>query len=182
MKSLKQLLWERWGTAEHPAEWDGREAGGRGSQRFWEYLWTINQLGPAGCVLDAGCGKPMFFVNLLAAAGLAVRGVDPDVDGITLEDYVRQDAPKDFDVVTCISVLEHIDDKEAFCDALDTFNAPIVLTFEFGAGCIEIPMAYKCLARFKRHHLSRMDLCPVWADNSAFDKWRPMGVVLDLNL
>lgn len=185
--TLHQLLWERWGTTEHPAEWDGHEGGGKGSQRFWEYLWALDHIGYAQSVLDIGGGETLFFFNLLSAAIPDVSIVDPLVkEGLnrypmTLEQFASSKVVRRYDQVTCISVLEHIEDKERFCHLLDTFDSPIVLTFELGEGCVPMPEMYRCLAQFKHHHVTKMESCPVVADNSAFDKWRPLGVVLEPN-
>lgn len=187
MTTLKQLLWKRWGTAQHPAEWDGREGGGPGSQRFWEYLWTIDQIGSPQSVLDVGGGETQFFANLLSEIVPDVSIVDPLVEPapgryrMNLEEFVFQGKARTYDKITCVSVLEHIDDKERFCAALDKLAAPIVLTFELGPGCIEMPEMYRALKQFRQHHIAKMEACPVLADNSAIDKWRPLGIVLEPN-
>lgn len=183
MKSAWQLLWERWGDPAHPAEWDGREGGGRGSQRFWEYLWALNEVWlcpDVRRVLDVGCGKEQFFCTLLSDSGISkVVGIDPECGTPTLEEW-RWKTQEEFDVVVCISVLEHIARPEEFCLVLDSIAAPIVLTCELGEGCITMPVLYKCLNQFTRHHMAKMELCPVVADGSN-GKWRPFGIVLDCN-
>lgn len=189
MPTLTQLLWERWGTAEHPAEWDGREGGGRGSQRFWEYLWTLNQINPPDVrVLDVGGGETLFFFNLLSGGIHIVEIVDPLVEPgdfrakMDLVTYVAARPPShNYDIVTCVSVLEHVERKEEFCAALDTFRCRIVMTFELGPGCIEMSEMYRLLLQFKRHHITKMESCPVLADNSKVDLWRPIGIVLEPN-
>lgn len=131
------------------------------------------------CVLDVGSGSTQFFpIFLNAAVPAIVEVVDPIIN-MTLEEF----APKamGFDWITCISVLEHVEDKPRFCAALDSLDAPIAMTFESGPGGVEHKEMYRCFAQFKNHYLAKMELCPVWADNSAPDKWRPMGVVLLCN-
>lgn len=192
-KTPQQLLWERWGSANHPAEWDGRDDnGGKGSQRFWEYLWALNQVDvqPYRMFIDVGAGLTCFFGDLLATYGCVVWRVDPvlPLEGDThrrmlLGDFISGD-PQVLTMpswVTCISVLEHVDDKQGFCRDLDRFDAPIVLTFECGPGGVEHKEVYRCLDQFKNHHVVRMERCPIWADNSDHDKWRPIGIVLECN-
>jgi hypothetical protein len=184
MKTPVQLLWERWGDPEYPAEWDGRHGnGGKGSQRFWEYLWVLNELGTMESVLDVGAGKDLFLAKLLRDTGHDVTAVDPqlDVNPITLEEFVSKPPHIHFSIVTCISVLEHISDKPAFCRALDTFKRPIVMTLEFGPGGIENRVLTQCLAEFKNHHVDHMEACPVWAENSDPLRWRPLGITLAPN-
>lgn len=202
MKTPTQLLWERFGSAEHPSEWDGRDGnGGLGSQRFWEYLWTLQNIVTPQSVLDVGAGESLFFVTLLGdSCGKfsEIVALDPTlkqrrsmanyfIEPRTLEEYrlLRGSTmPKfnPFDWIICISVLEHVPDKPAFCAALDSFDAPIAMTFEFGEGAVTQAELYKCLREFRRHHISKMELCPVVADNSRADLWRPMALVLMPNL
>lgn len=187
MSTLKQLLWERWGNAQYPAEWDGRDGGGgKGSQRFWEYLWAVHQLGDGlKSVLDVGAGSHAFFANLLRAANIHAEAVDPELEATEL--WMHKTRLEDFSEfgrfnwTTCISVLEHIDDKVAFCRALDRCGGPIVLTFEYGEECVDNKSLTQCLAAFQRHHITRMEACPVYAENSSPLKWRPVGLVLALN-
>jgi hypothetical protein len=193
MKTPTQLLWERFGTTEHPAEWDGRDGnGGIGSQRFWEYLWVLQQIGTPQSVLDVGGGAG-FFAAILNDSAIQANVVDPLLPEwgkadfkSTLEQFVAASLTADnrsgYEWLVSISVLEHVPDKPAFCAALDSFDAPIALTFEFGPGCIEMPEVYRCLAAFKRHHITKMELCPVVADNSDASRWRPFGIVLQPNL
>lgn len=182
MKSASQVLWERWGDPAHPAEWDGREGGGRGSQRFWEYLWAINrirQMKPRS-VLDVGCGKNSFLCRLLHDSGIDIIGMDPEIGTLPLEEWVLHDKVTT-DVVTCISVLEHVLNPEAFCTALDSISSPVIMTLELGEGCITMPILYRCLNRFRNHYMAKMEACPVVADNSMNGQWRPLGIVLDCN-
>ena len=191
---LRQTLWSWWGQPGHPAEWDGRYyGGGKGSQRFWEYLWALGQLPPCRRILDVGAGQSLFLPDLLSTQIDEVWAVDPQIPpsrqnaryrAQTLSDFVNQDVARmvDFDCVTCISVLEHIDDKPKFCRELDSISAPIVMTFElaYEANLVTMPMVYDCFAQFQNHYVSKMEVCPVWADNSGFGQWRPIGVTLEM--
>ncbi len=190
MITPQQILWQRFGTNAHPSEWDGRDGnGGKGSQRFWEYLWTLGHLQPKQWVLDVGGGAG-FFYHLLRDSGFTCTVVDPEADEsmgwrIPVEEMVRnyRDAlMAGYSFLTCISVLEHVADRPAFCAALDQFNTPIALTFEFGPSGVEQKEMYACLREFKRHHLVKMERCPVHADNSGWNNWVPMGIVLMPNL
>lgn len=184
--ALLQRLWKRWGNPNYPAEWDGSGGnGGKGSQRFWEYLWTINQIGSPQSVLDVGGGTLGFFSRLLKDHGCKVFVVDPLIDGDAVHgcfnrtiESVNPALFTQVDWITCISVLEHVDDKPAFCRALDAYDCPIALTCEFGAGGIDPKTFHRCMDSFQSHHITKLELCPLWAENSAIDKWRPLGVVL----
>lgn len=163
------------------SEWDGRDGnGGKGSQRFWEYHWVIQQMPERHrYVLDVGSGETQFFPKLLKQVDLNVTMIDPAYDNTTIESYVKSkpDMLDTFQWVTCISVLEHVGNKPNFCAALDLLDAPITMTFESGPGGVEHKEMYRCFDAFTNHYLAKMELCPIWADNSAPDKWRPLGVV-----
>lgn len=187
--TIQQRLWEWWGDPNHPAEWDGREGGGKGSQRFWEYLWAIDNLPPSTRLLDVGSGETLFFPALLRSGINHVYSVDPATDGLnhrrmTLEKFIEHGGTQPWDCVTCISVLEHVEDKPGFCRALDSLKAPIILTCElsYEADVVTMPMLYECLNQFKKHHITKMESCPVWADNSYGGKWRPFGIYLEVNV
>lgn len=184
--TLQQRLWEWWGDPAHPGEWDGREGGGKGSQRFWEYLWALNHLPPSTRILDVGSGSG-FFPDLLRTGVYVAESVDPVTDGVdhyqmTLEEYLVIGA-RSWGCVTCISVLEHVEDKPGFCRALDLLQAPIILTCELSHeyDMVTMPALYDCLNQFKKHHVTKMESCPVWADNSEGGKWRPFGIYLECN-
>ena len=186
--SPQQLLWQRWGDPAHPAEWDGREGnGGKCSQRFWEYLWVLNHIGEPSSILDVGGGQNTFFKDLLkddvffvVVDPLAPTSASGDSHGMTVEQYAATKRLS-FKCVTCISVLEHVTDKDAFCAALDSFPCPIVMTLELGEGCVTMPQLYQCLRQFMNHHVTVMEACPVVADNSYGGRWRPLGLVLEPN-
>lgn len=175
-RELLGELWRAFGESRTPSEWDGLDGnGGKGSQRFWEYHWTILQMpNVPQRVLDVGSGSTQFFPTLLKRFGIHCEIVDPILNE-TLEEF----APKAqrFPWVTCISVLEHVEDRPKFCAALDSLDSPIAMTFESGPGGVEHKEMYRCFDVFNNHYLAKMELCPIWADNSAPDKWRPLGVV-----
>jgi hypothetical protein len=196
MDKLKRLLWERWGSSGFPAEWDGlRHGGGKGSQRYWEYLWVLDQLaGDERSVLDVGAGLTQFLPRLFREAFQRVEAVDPELphDGpldhrMELGTWIAADpaALERFDCVTCVSVVEHLREPADFLADLDRFRrAKIVLTLEFGH---EPPAfdfqwtprtLYQGLGRFRSHYLVRMEACPIWADDSGNGRWRPFGMVL----
>ena len=135
-RSIKRRLWEWFGTAEHPAEWDGIVyGGGKISQRFWEYFIAVEMLDlhPESVVLDIGGGSPQtgvsLFPRLLAASGVRVivldkefgKNLNEDVQAgrVSVENVTIARGFADFDVLTeqlrkhrpthvsCLSVLEH---------------------------------------------------------------------------
>ncbi len=153
---LKQMLWQRHGQPDFPAEWDGHVyGGGRISQRFWEYQKTIEmlELDENSIVLDIGGGSPAtgisFFPRLLADAGLRVFVLDvhfgdnvpvPEnvtlirglADEATLYVLLKRIKPTH---LSCISVLEHAQAKQqkGIFDAVEhAFEGKqFVVTFEF---------------------------------------------------
>jgi 2-polyprenyl-3-methyl-5-hydroxy-6-metoxy-1,4-benzoquinol methylase len=196
MEYLKRLLWERWGSNDFPAEWDGvHYGGGKGSQRYWEYLWVLTQLsGSERRILDVGAGPKRFLPRLLREAFSHVEAVDP---ALGLEDaqhhrtelgaWISRDpkSPERFDCVTCVSVVEHLQDPTILFRDLARFEkAKIVITLELGFDPpgfdfqLTMREIYAGLACFGAHYLSRMEVCPVWADNSNSGHWRPFGMVL----
>ena len=81
-------------------------------------------------LIDVGCGGGIFSESL-AAAGAAVTGIDPNHDLITVaklhlhesrhkvdyhkskvEEFAKKH-PQNFDVITCMELLEHVPDPEA---------------------------------------------------------------------
>lgn len=153
---LKELLWSRFGTPEHPAEWDGHHyGGGLLSQRYWEYFITAEMLGvnPEAKVLDIGGGSPVtgagFFAALLAQVCKEVNIVDPNL-GAQKEPEKTRFFPQianyqnmcaifeEFPGIThvcCVSVLEHIPPAarlEIFKAINEKFTGDkIALTFEY---------------------------------------------------
>jgi|SRR6185295_491275 len=196
MNMLKSLLWDRWGTAEYPAEWDGQHyGGGRGSQRFWEYLWVIDQLsGHERHVIDVGAGPNLFLPKLLGEAFPRVEAVDPELrvrdarhHPCDLRGWVDR-YPSEVsrvDCVTCVSVVEHVQDPGMiFTDLARFVNAKLIVTLELGFDPpgfeyqLTLRKLYAGLKCFESHYLSRMETCPVWADNSKGGYWKPFGMVL----
>jgi 2-polyprenyl-3-methyl-5-hydroxy-6-metoxy-1,4-benzoquinol methylase len=196
MEALKQALWDRWGSKEFPAEWDGvKYGGGKGSQRYWEYLWVVDQLkGNERRILDVGAGQTLFLPRLLRLSFPHVEAVDPEVPaedalhhrvelGAWLSDNPR--AADSFDCVTCVSVLEHLQDSRVLFGQLARFaRARIIITLELGFEPpgfeyqLTMREIYAGLACFGAHYLSKMETCPVCADNSKGGYWRPFGLVL----
>jgi hypothetical protein len=153
---LKQQLWQRFGTAEHPAEWDGRVyGGGKTSQRWWEYFKAIEYLDlrPGDRVLDIGGGSPAtglsFFPRLLAASRVQVAVLDvnfgeaPDVpDNVELVHGLAEKS-RLIEVIgryqpthiSCVSVLEHASSEQQlgiFAAVEESFRGEnFVCTMEF---------------------------------------------------
>lgn len=196
MEALKQLLWKRWGSNEFPAEWDGiRFGGGKGSQRYWEYLWVVDQLdGNERKILDVGAGENAFLPRLLANAFEQVEAVDPALPTedarnhrMDLGAWISQNPSRvgEFDCVTCVSVIEHLQNPNELFSALAHFaKAKILITLELGyeppAFSYQLTMhkIYAGLNCFDSHYLTRLENCPVWADNSNNGHWRPFGLSL----
>lgn len=158
-EQLKRELWRRFGTREHPAEWDGHVyGGGKLSQRYWEYFKAIEllDLTPESVVLDLGGGSPQtgigFFAALLATAVRQVFVFDEAIaPNATVPPNVilhRQRATfeslqafliahPEITQVACVSVLEHIEptNRRWLFQALnDHFQGSrIVLTLEYHA-------------------------------------------------
>lgn len=200
-ENLKKILWKMHGTSEFPSEWDGNiHGGGKGGQRFWEYLWTIDKMDitESSVILDVGAGNSLFFPKLLKQVCGNVWAIDPEIDSnvtaqkilqITLDDFIYkfENNLNSFEIITCVSVLEHMSEEEKvqFCRQLDKFKkASIILTFEFGMLPISfnyqlsVFSLYSCFKEFKNHYISEMSACPVWCENSGNGVWRPVGVVL----
>jgi len=156
---LKQELWSRFGTREHPAEWDGFVfGGGRLSQRFWEYFKTIElmDLQPDSVVLDIGGGSFKtglgFFSELLSTQVAKVFVLDPEIQNVTdappsvtlIPAYANYEelaklfmAHPEITHVCAVSVLEHVPAgirREIFQAIDDHFKGhSLVLTFEYHA-------------------------------------------------
>lgn len=196
MNALKCLLWDRWGSQEFPAEWDGiNYGGGKGSQRYWEYLWVVNQLdGTEHRILDVGAGPTLFLPKILEQGFQHVEAVDPT---LRIEDdrHHRSDlrtwisnneeSVRRFDCVTCVSVVEHTPDpREIFKDLARFKQAKVIITLELGFDPpgfeyqLTLQKLYLGLNCFRDHYLSQMETCPVWADDSRGGYWRPFGMVL----
>jgi hypothetical protein len=199
-EELLKRLWSLWGTREAPAEWDGRVyGGGKLSQRFWEYHWAIREadFDRDSVVLDVGAGRTLFFPRLLEGSVARVVAYDPQCEG--MEDERLTVVPKAFSATTLlargythavsISVIEHIEqgEKAEFFAALDQVRAPLVLTLELGPKAhganVVMRDLYDLTTRFSGHYCSRVESCPVWADDAlgtdAQPLWRPLGIVME---
>ncbi len=99
---------------------------------FWRRLWVtikfLESQGPFEAVLDFGCGSGVM-LGLLSELARRVVGVDIDISPFAavsqrlefpgnIEVYPSNEKPLDsfgddsFDAVTCLDVLEHVDDLE----------------------------------------------------------------------
>jgi hypothetical protein len=129
-QKLKAELWRRFGSGDHPAEWDGNVyGGGKLSQRFWEYFKAVELLGldKDSVVLDIGGGSPItkagFFASLLSTAVKTVIVMDSNIakdvavsgniefiakDGSYEEIKQLLIARPDITHIASISVFEHI--------------------------------------------------------------------------
>lgn len=156
---LKQELWKRFGSLEHPAEWDGNVyGGGKLSQRYWEYLKAIEllNLDENSVVLDIGGGSPVtgmgFFSALLASCAKKVIVMDSSINADTTPpsnvEFIRKhssydelksllSARPDITHIVSISVFEHIEPlvREAMITSINDFfhGTAIVATFEYHA-------------------------------------------------
>jgi hypothetical protein len=158
-EALKAELWRRFGTQEHPAEWDGRHyGGGKLSQRYWEYFISLEMLGidSSSVVLDIGGGSPVtgagFFAKLIATVAHSVTILDPTIpegaptypnieyirkfgDYATLKEILLE-RPKITHLVS-VSVLEHVaaDARLGMFKAIDEAfpGGTFVATFEYHA-------------------------------------------------
>jgi len=155
--ALHARLWRMYGDERHPAEWDGRVyGGGKISQRFWEYLKTIEALDlrDDSVVLDIGGGSPKtgvsLFVKVLAGGVARVIVVDPALPSGAADDprMVFVAAPASYERlmtvfaaypdithVSSVSVLEHIPPTARF-EIMRAINDgfrgdTFVLTLEF---------------------------------------------------
>ena len=188
---LKKELWERWGSKEYKAEWDGNVfGGGKGSQRFWEYLWTLDKIDRPDKIIDIGAGKDLFLYKLfLKFPQIEAIAVDPEIEdgynqfSCNLKEFSKQRHMHERGIITCVSVLEHVENKEEFCSMLDEFQGKIIMTLELSVkqeseNYVTRKELYKCLDQFKKHHVTHMKSCPMFADNSD-GTWRPLGLVLE---
>lgn len=197
-KELKKELYSRWGDIKYPSEWDGNFfGGGKGSQRFWEYLWTIEQLNSSKKIFDVGCGQSKFFPRLLEKNIAYVYACDPQIEyekgrntvyikGTLEECFDKIPYNNNFNTITCVSVLEHIEDHTLICKYLSKFTTSrIICTLEYGFtprafNYQVIPQVlYKFFSMMPNHYIEKMELCPVYCEDSHNGYWRPLGIVLD---
>ena len=155
-EQLKKDLWKCFGTTEFPAEWDGIVyGGGKLSQRYWEYLATIQYLNldSDSVLLEIGGGSPKtgygFFSAILKQHVKKIIILDPNL--ITTEnkpdniEYVAENADYDnlknlfsnhnITHISCISVFEHIEDtvRNEMIRAINDYfkGESFVTTFEY---------------------------------------------------
>lgn len=199
---LKQDLWRSWRVLK-PSEWDGGQnrGGGLGSQRFWEYFWTISRLPSSAKIFaDVGSGETDFLPWLMRRNGYRVDSIDPlaplETGNLSslgssyrmlLDEFLKGNDPDAYMCVTCVSVAEHLPDPTVLFRDLAKFRfARIVCTLELGPDPqafdwqLTMGKLYGCLESMRdSHYLSEMESCPVWADNSSGGRWRPFGIVLE---
>lgn len=111
--------------------------------RKWEYAmalraigqWEETHVGNWHLVDVGGAGSPFYTMVGPAPSCASWKVIDPAwKDGQPLEGYCRAGAPL-VDVVTCLSVLEHVDDLDHFCYLLGCLVAPgglLFLTMDHG--------------------------------------------------
>lgn len=109
------------------------------SMRRWEYALALRAIsqwhGPhpwekrtPSLVDVGGAGSPLWvMVQRDTVSPWNVTRVDPEIN-VTLQTYL-QTAPRLADVVTCISVIEHVEDLDQFCYHLACLVAPGGLLF-----------------------------------------------------
>ncbi len=192
---LKKNLWKSWGRPEFPSEWDGNNfGGGKCSQMFWEYLFTIDNLpvtlNTDSIILDVGSGDKKFLPSLIRRHCRCIA-VDPslpkesedDIPKIFNRNLALQLSEMPVNAVTCVSVLEHIADQEEFVRCLDIIKAPIILTFEFGHDPpkfdhqVTPKKLYGICKVINNHYVDRIEKSPILADNSD-GGWWPLGLRL----
>lgn len=155
---LGQLKWAALGRLVGPHGVSALSTAIPHGERTLEYPWVLNAVGsltpPPARILDVGCGPVSILPLWLRNVGYDVSCCDlrpsqraiPDVRFVVGDiAEITSLAEGSFDIVTCISVFEHVgiggyDGKErsepvAFLRALKRFVKPggrIVMTFPFG--------------------------------------------------
>jgi 2-polyprenyl-3-methyl-5-hydroxy-6-metoxy-1,4-benzoquinol methylase len=183
-RALKSELWKRYGSPEHPAEWDGnvfaRAGGGKMSQRFWEYFKTIEllDLTPDSVVLDIGGGSPAtgvgFLAEILAQQVKGVVVMDPNARKATAKNIecVPADSSyanlkalletrRDLTHIACVSVFEHIEPavREGITRAINE---------AFGGGCFVATFEYHAKVRFHEHYLTAQSVSELFKPMTRF--------------
>lgn len=185
-RALKSELWKRYGSPEHPAEWDGnvfgRVGGGKMSQRFWEYFKAIEllDLTPDSVVLDIGGGSPRtgtgFFGELLAQQVKQVVIMDPNArkTSLTLENiecipskstYAELKpllaTRRDLTHIACVSVLEHVPSpiREGITRAINE---------AFEGDCLVATFEYHAKVRFHEHYLTAQSVSELFKPLTRF--------------
>ena len=135
--------------------------------RRWEYalaLWAIwhwkdgrDARYPRGIVDVGGNGSP--FWRMAAPLTAWVQVIDP-AENTTLETYLTSLAsrPTLVDVVTCISVLEHVEDLDQFCYHLSCLVAPgglLFLTMDYCDGFADARDAFRVPDTYHFHWMRK---------------------------
>jgi SAM-dependent methyltransferase len=137
---------------------DGWYVTNLGQTRFIEYTWILNNLKRSeGRILDVGFGKFPVFPLQLAALGYDVYGIDL-VDEmqpifkkisetlnfkITIGDVRKAYQTGFFDIITCVSTVEHSEDDLGIMQKLKqllTRSGLLFLTTEYGRRKQSIPI------------------------------------------
>jgi 2-polyprenyl-3-methyl-5-hydroxy-6-metoxy-1,4-benzoquinol methylase len=125
--------------------------------RTWEYGLVLNALieNNAHTVLDVGGGGAIF-LSCARLMGLDICTVDPADDSASLkgqeerlgvilpwvqEDFFTFNSPRQYDAVTCISVIEHVPNDLSFFDKLLSFVALdglLCLTTDFHPSGVQV--------------------------------------------
>jgi hypothetical protein len=194
--NCKIRLWQRFGSPEFPAEWDGRFGGGKLSQRFWEYFEGLEMLdlSSESVILDLGGGSPDtgigFFARLIAPSVNRVHILDPNAvfdpeypnvlvhqqlgDGTILRDIFNQ--YPDIDRVVSLSVFEHISPlvrSEIIAAINDYFRGNIFMTtFEYHSKNVYFEEQLNTRSTsdlftpLTKFYLEKIAQSPVWAENA----------------
>ncbi len=202
-EQLKKELWKHFGTVEYPAEWDGIVyGGGKLSQRFWEYLTTIEylDLNSDSVLLEIGGGSPKtgygFFSAIINQHIKKIIILDPNLKESAKKpdniDYVVENATYDnlknllnkHDVthISCISVFEHIEEDvrgEMIRAINDHFKGEnFVATFEYHPKQVhfESQLTAKTISELFSHfvnfYLTDYSASPVLCENAFAKKQR----------
>lgn len=128
-----RIVARRW-VGEQASEW-----------RQWEYTIALvamrqwQQAHPAAPrlprVFDVGGAGSRFYLMVGDALGTLPQVIDPSGGGELLGDFLRRTG-ETADLVTCLSVLEHVPDLDQFCWELANAVTPggrLILTMDFGA-------------------------------------------------
>ena len=184
-RALKSELWKRYGSPEHPAEWDGRvfgrAGGGKLSQRFWEYFKTLEllDLTADSVVLDIGGGSPAtgagFLGEILAQHVKQVVIMDPNASGQTPAKNIEcirsncayaelkslLEARRDLTHLSCVSVFEHIEPavREGITRAINE---------AFAGGCFVATFEYHAKVSFHEHYLTAQSVSELFKPLTRF--------------
>ena len=200
---LLSLLWQRYGDAQHPAEWDGLNYGGsKMSQRFWEYMRAIQLLAldPESSVMDIGGGsirtQSGFLAEILAekiSLVIVLDGnVEPSYEKLNIC-YLQQFADENslsnlkdsgFSHIVSISALEHIDPqlRHEIMRNLNEFAYVDTMVFSFEYHPTSCYFEYQLTAKdmnvfgqLTNFYVDAFEASPTHCVN-AVDKWYPVIV------